>query len=46
MNDKVEKYWHLAFITAAFIVSIYLRVIRPWHAVFQWTTLLGGNDPW
>ena len=46
MSGKVEKYWHLAFIAAAFIVSLYLRVIRPWHAVFQWTTLLGGNDPW
>ncbi len=46
MKSKVEKYWHLVFIAVAFIVSIYLRVLRPWKSVFRWTTLLGGNDPW
>ncbi len=46
MTGKAEKYWHIAFIAAAFIVSLYLRIVRPWHAVFRWTTLLGGNDPW
>ena len=46
MTGKVEKFWHIPFIVAALVVSLYLRIIRPWHAVFQWTTLLGGNDPW
>ncbi len=46
MKSKLEKYWHFAFIAAAFAVSLYLRIVRPWKAVFRWTTLLGGNDPW
>ncbi len=46
MTGKVEKFWHVPFIIAAFAVSLYLRIIRPWHAVFSWTTILGGNDPW
>jgi len=42
---KFSRYWHLAFIAIAVVISLYLRVLNPWNSVFTWTVRLGGNDP-
>ncbi len=42
----MRRYAELVVIAAAFLIAVKLRILNPWHEVFSWTVMLGGNDPW
>ena len=46
---NLEKFGSYAFIIAAIIIGLYLRIVNPWNSVFvPWMkgARLSGNDPW
>ncbi|MBC7115021.1 MAG: dolichyl-phosphooligosaccharide-protein glycotransferase [Archaeoglobi archaeon] len=47
MNREIlHRHWHWLFLVSAMIVSIYLRVLNPWSAIFGEEVRFIGNDPW